>query len=398
VKVLQLSTYPIKVPRHGGQIRVYQIGQKLRELGHEVEHLSFSELSHKYFNKESDFIMQDSLLNREISTLYSTDLATSIVCEKNKKCLNFLMKKIKEFRPDFIFLEQPWLWPALKKIQNKQPELINNIVYSSQNVEFLTKETLFKSNAVEDKDDVVQKIKSIELDLIENSHYIVSCTESDAALYKELSGKNSIVCHNGVSNIIKNDEVYKLRQSLRSKLGNKQYALFVGSSYPPNAQGFWDNLGSSMGWLNMDEFIFSAGGCSNILESFMPKDNSICSYLNFDKIKRLGLVSENELSALIQESSMIILPISDGGGSNLKTAEAIISCKPVVASEKACRGFSDVEQYSNFYICNGSDEFKNKMKTLFSEGNQVELSLDEIRLREKVCWNECLKNLSEVVI
>ncbi|HGS4674569.1 glycosyltransferase [Vibrio cholerae] len=398
MKVLQLSTYPIKVPRHGGQIRVDQIGKKLQSLGYDVKHLSFSELSHKYFNKESDFIMDDVLLRKEITTLYSTDLATAIVCEKNTRCLNFLIENLKKFKPDFIFLEQPWLWPAVKKIRTSHPELINKIIYSSQNVEFLTKKTLFESNNVEDIDDVVSKIEDIEIDLLNNSSSVIACTKSDAEQFLSLAlaDLQPIICPNGVSEFTKNSEVAILRNQLKKKLGDKKYALFVGSAYPPNAQGFWDNLGHSMGWLSMDEFIFSVGGCSNILEHFMPKNRDISSYVNFDKIKRLGFVTDNELTALIQEASVIILPISDGGGSNLKTAEAILSGKPVVATKMACRGYDRIAEYSNFSIREPGTDFINEVKR-YLQLVPDELSVKELELRKEVTWEHALSSLGMII-
>ncbi|MCX9538429.1 glycosyltransferase, partial [Vibrio cholerae] len=247
-------------------------------------------------------------------------------------------------------------------------------------------------------DDVVSKIEDIEIDLLNNSSSVIACTKSDAEQFLSLAlaDLQPIICPNGVSEFTKNSEVAILRNQLKKKLGDKKYALFVGSAYPPNAQGFWDNLGHSMGWLSMDEFIFSVGGCSNILEHFMPKNRDISSYVNFDKIKRLGFVTDNELTALIQEASVIILPISDGGGSNLKTAEAILSGKPVVATKMACRGYDRIAEYSNFSIREPGTDFINEVKR-YLQLVPDELSVKELELRKEVTWEHALSSLGMII-
>ncbi|MDV7104208.1 glycosyltransferase [Vibrio sp. TH_r3] len=399
MKILQLSTYPIKEPRHGGQIRVYQIRKQLEKLGHDVISVSFSEVSHVHFDDEYDFIMDSHQLSQEISTPYATDLATALICEKSKKCQSFLVHHLKEHLPDYIFIEQPWLWPAVKRIKQKHPNLIKKIIYSSQNVEFETKKSLFSNNMIQDNDNVVDTIKSIEMDFINNADDVICCTNNDADIYFTLMNKNAHVCPNGVAPILNNDRVTAIRKSLRKKLGKrKKYALFVGSAYPPNAQGFWDNLSGSLSWLGMDEFIFSVGGCSNILDDFMPKEADIASYLNFDKVKRLGYVSNEELSALIYECTLIILPISDGGGSNLKTAEAIISNKPVVATEMSCRGFDNFDKYTNVFVCGNDTQFREKIKYCFENTLCTELNEEEKNSRARVYWTNTLKGIKNVVV
>lgn len=395
MRVLQIATYPIQRPLHGGQIRVSNIHAHLKRLDCDVRSISFSEPSHKYFDDDRDLILKYNELNKEIQTPFSTDLATALVSKNSKQYYRFLKKHMDEFSPDYIFLEHPWVWPLVKRYLKNKPREVK-IIYSSHNVEYLTKHSLFKSNNITDANNVVEKIKSIEFDLIKHCNFVIACTPNDLNHYVEsanLDKKKGILCPNGVSPI--SHEIRENR-SFIDILAGRKYALCVGSAYPPNAQGFWKMMGSSLAWLKEDEFIFVAGGCSSILEDFCPKEGELLNMINFGKIKRLGIVNNSELHTLINCANAIILPITDGGGSNLKTAEAIISMKPVVATKTSCRGFDDVEEYSQFHIADSSKAFKAGIKKYLRENTKLTFSDKEKELRKKVLWSNTLVDLKKI--
>ena len=53
----------------------------------------------------------------------------------------------------------------------------------------------------------------------------------------------------------------------------------------------------------------------------------------------LGLVDPVVLEALLTRAAVILLPKTRGGGSNLKTSEALLARRPVVATRLAFAGF-----------------------------------------------------------
>ena len=57
------------------------------------------------------------------------------------------------------------------------------------------------------------------------------------------------------------------------------------------------------------------------------------------ELVRLPAASEDAKNLLILNASAVLLPIEAGGGTNLKTAEALLSGSPVVATTRALRGF-----------------------------------------------------------
>ncbi len=392
MNVLQISTYPIVRPLHGGQIRVKEIREELANLGHEIRSISFSEFSHQYYDDELDFKLSDTVLNRIVKTPFSNDLATALESEKSKGMHNFLKKHLLEFKPDYIFLEQPWLWPLVKNFLEEGLLVNTQLVYSSQNIEYLTKKSIFESNKIVDTCDVINSIKKLESDLCNHASVVIGCTQTDLDEFAKLGAKKLVLCPNGITT---NTPTTTAINKIKHLIGKREYALFVGSAYPPNAQGFWAMLGNSMAWLNPDQMIIAVGGCSLILEDFAPEQSRIYDFVNFDRIKRLGFVENDELAALIDGAKMLILPITSGGGSNLKTAEAIMSCKPVVATEKACRGFDLTNKLSNFEICYEQSDFIDGIKKAF-DNPCSSIGTEELNLRESVLWKNTLERLDTV--
>ena len=394
-KILQLSTYPIKNPLHGGQIRVSQIRKFFEQNNYIVKSLSLSEMSHLDYS-EDDMILNADELNSLVTVDFCTDYATSLISVKDKY-FEFLKKNILDFNPDIILLEQPWLYPAIKKmLDEKYLKSDIKIIYSSQNIEYKTKKSLLESHFQTGKnvDEVINAIKKLEYDLCQISSAVICCTQIDADEFINMGAKTTIVCNNGVS---KRTENQIDLQQIDESLNGRKYILFIGSAYPPNALGFWEMMGESLAYLPPDCNILVAGGVSNNIEHYMPENAKLYSFVNMDKIKKLGFLSEEFLAALIQKASIILFPITVGGGSNLKTAEAIASQRPVVATTVACRGFDFVKQLSNFKIADNKNDFIKSIKIFLESNTLNEISQTQEDLRNSVYWENTLKRLKEIL-
>ncbi len=390
-KVLQLSTYPIKNPLHGGQIRVSQIRKYFEQNNCVVRSLSLSELSHGAYT-EDDMLVNDYDLNSLVSVYFCTDYATSLISVQGKY-FEFLKKNILAFAPDVIMVEQVWLWPAIKRMLDEGHLKSDvKIVYSSQNIEYKTKKSLLESHDIRGKnvDEVIDGIRQLEFDMCEASDVVVCCTQIDADEFISMGAKSTIVCNNGVAKRVVNPEELK---HIDDVLCGRKYALFVGSAYPPNAIGFWEMMGESLAYLPPDSVVLAAGGVSKILENYMPENAKLYSYVSMDRIKKLGFVSEELLAALVEKASVILLPITVGGGSNLKTAEAIASCRPVVATTTACRGFDMIENLSDFIVTNNQDEYVKSVCEFMKNVDMNIVNDDEKLARESVYWENTLIDL-----
>lgn len=396
-KIIQLSTYPIKNPLHGGQIRVSQIRKFFEQKNCIVKSLSLSEMSHKEYS-DNDILVSEDELKKIVSIPFCNDYATALISVKGKY-FEFLKQSILSFEPDILMLEQVWLWPVVKYLLKKNIFKNNiKIIYSSQNVEYKTKKQLMDKHFLGGKkvEDIIYNIKRLEMELIEVSDFVICCTSTDADEFIKMGAKSILICNNGVDRKFAHKDDLDFVENI---LMGRKYAFFVGSAYPPNAIGFWEMMGESFAFIPPDCIVLVVGGVSQILESYMPVKAKLYSNVSLDRIKNLGIVSNELLAAFIEKAQVILLPITIGGGSNLKTAEAIASCKPVVATTIASRGFDIVNQLSNFVVTDNKEEFIKSVYGFLDNYNIdiKQINVEEKKIRETVYWENTLNDLERIL-
>jgi hypothetical protein len=71
----------------------------------------------------------------------------------------------------------------------------------------------------------------------------------------------------------------------------------------------------------------------------------------------LGPVDEFCLDCAITNAHALLLPIQYGGGSNVKTAEALLSGRPMVATATAMRGFDGFRNMPGITLANDARDF-----------------------------------------
>ena len=69
-------------------------------------------------------------------------------------------------------------------------------------------------------------------------------------------------------------------------------------------------------------------------------------------------VSDEDLHFLFRDAKGILLPIAYGSGTNLKTAEALVSGLPIVATNAAFRGFEHFQKDKTIVITDNPVKFK----------------------------------------
>jgi glycosyltransferase involved in cell wall biosynthesis len=88
--------------------------------------------------------------------------------------------------------------------------------------------------------------------------------------------------------------------------------------------------------------------------------------VNRARLVPCGFQDVEQLDALLEYANAVLLPITIGEGSNLKTAEALVSTLPIVATTKAFRGFEHFGNSPGVYIADTADEFQAVTRSLMS--------------------------------
>ena len=217
----------------------------------------------------------------------------------------------------------------------------------------------------------------------------IACTESDAIVLRGFGARRIVIAHNG---IVERHADSRALRDWRWHLGDKRFALFVGSAYPPNAAGFWEIFAPSLAFLAPDQRILAVGGVSALLTEY--GSYKMWQGVNDSRLIRAGFQSEDALAALIDLATCIVLPITRGGGSNIKTAEAVYSRKPVIGTSKSFCGHERTLALPHVFAVDEPAEFRRLVKAALEE-TLPPAAADDPQLRASVLWNETLARLPD---
>lgn len=391
LRVLQLSTYPARIPRHGGQARVASIRAILEGAGHEVRTLAVYEPEH--YGSEAveshDIAFPMTSAFRERALPFCSDYASGEFLAGDERAFQKFASVVTRFAPDIVTLEQPWLWPGIARLRREVPDLAFKIVYSSQNIESPLKREILANLSGSDVEAIVTRIETRQREVAAASDLTIACTDSDAAVLRDFGARRVAVAHNG---IVARDADPRMVSDWEWHLGGRQFALFVGSAYPPNGVGFWEIFGPSLAFLAPGQCILAVGGVSGLL--VQHAEYSAWQGINDSRLIRAGFQSEEALAALIALASCVVLPITRGGGSNIKTAEAIHSGKPVIGTTKSFRGHERTLTLPHVYCTDEPAEFRRLVKATL-DGSLPPCGDDNPALRRSVLWSETLAALPD---
>jgi glycosyltransferase involved in cell wall biosynthesis len=263
--------------------------------------------------------------------------------------------------PDAIIFDHPWLWTEAKKLKYIFPNV--KLIHSSHNIEFLTKSDLLQGLNQDAKIDAVKYVRSVEEEIAIECDLILCVTELDKLWFQNNGAKNVIDANNGT-----------LTTPQRVSSTNK-YALVIGSGHPPNVEGSIKYLYDATEWMPENSRLIYVGSICEGLRGNVGREIDLAKDT---EVVFLGSRSDEELNKLIASANVILLPIPYGGGSNLKTAEAICSGRPIVGTTKSLRGFENFIGSRNTVVEDDLDSFKEacfnfmeeKLPTVYRYGHE----------------------------
>ena len=349
-RILQCTTFSLKNPDHGGKLRSFFIRKSLRNF-YNVETLSFDWRPYEDLNS-FDVKISKKLTKGDLGLF--CDLLIEDYLEENSHVFKKLAKKISNFCPNIILLEQPYIWPLIKKcIKEEVISQNTKIVYSSHNIEFEMKDEIYKKYC-SNKDirlKYLNRIKAMEEEVISNCALAFAVSDNDAEFIKvKYPNKKVKVFKNGslTPRVNPLDLLSKAKWINNFKKHKKNW-VYIASWHPPNIEGLFSLIQTISRKnknieANFNLWVLGDVG-SGIKEKF--KQNNIKIY---PWLKILGHVSSRDVNQSIIYSSGVVLPIWEGGGSNLKTSQALLSGKCVIASKPSLRSFEDSEKEEGVFV------------------------------------------------
>lgn len=397
-RILILGTYPVYPAMHGGQKRTAALIAKYEALGHEVKYLSICTPGNYPRYSANDLRIEKTAMNKALAPLPSptfTELAVCRAAAHDDHIVGQFKKVVSRFKPTLVEYEQGYVYEFVKGINDNPLDGVD-IIFSSHNVEWQMKQeiALTEGCTTEDITSYVEAVRDLEVELLTVAKYVVVVTDADAAAYQVMvreSVVKTIIAHNGINPLDLATADRHYWQELKKKSGVERLIVYVASAHPPNLHGF-RKLIDGVGFLPFTARIVIAGGVSDILRTMTKKTADIQLSTLQNRTILAGRLSEERLQGLIAEADAIMLPILEGGGSNLKTAEAIIADKPIVATSHAFRAYEAYEHYPNTYIADTPESFQQGiLKALYTP--TVARSEAEQDQAVDVTWERCLMPL-----
>ncbi|AVF37022.1 hypothetical protein [Rahnella sikkimica] len=388
MKILQMATYDVEQPDHGGKLRSHHIRRSLRTQ-FTVETLSFEWNDEEDASSLSVQLDQNRWAEFGISGMLS-DWGICVFLEKSEKCYEQVCRNVRAFSPEIILLEQPFLWPLVERFINDgtlSPSV--KVIYSSHNIEVVMKRQIYQDLfSPEIAKQYTDYVDNIERGVINYCSGAIAVSEIDAKYINKISpGTQVQIYFNGHSRPQNGPEDKKWQSRFANRDANW---VFVGSWHPPNINGLRDlviSLSRQEG--DKDFAMWVLGSVGNGLAATTPNfDAKDYPWLNIT-----GLVSAEDIDSAILCSSGIVLPIWEGGGSNLKTAQALLSTKCILGSEFSFRAFEHVLDEPGVFLVKDADSLAKLVTETHPEPNYIR--------SEKVYaleWERVLQTLPNFVL
>jgi glycosyltransferase involved in cell wall biosynthesis len=406
--ILILNTYSIKNPISGGQRRAAAIADKYRELGLEVYYVGI--YSYTSVGPDMNTVGPYDVQIRDKKSLdyidalhheYIGDVGVGEVAINDDYVYQELIRRIQKYQPRYIELEHPYLLPFIEKAKSEGHLSDQIIIHSSHNVEYLMKKEMLDADTSitdERKAEIVARVKELEGRLCKVADFTLAVTEADATKFRSFGAKKVIIAPNAIGEPTRDAKATQALRKLREKEGTSKTIVFVGSAHPPNLQGYLDVVGTRLGFLPKGSKLVVAGTVCWMIQDYIWRQSPIEQSTFHLRTQLAGRVSDAELAAILELADLIILPITTGGGSNLKTAEAIYSGKQVLGTEFSFRGFEKYANLPGITLVKTKAEFHQKMAELTTGVvKQPKRSAAEVRRAAEVLWPNALGGLQEIV-
>lgn len=286
--------------------------------------------------------------NNKIHTLISNFLLYANYLSYNTE--RKILKKIKENDYELIFLDTSNYGRLVRKIK----EINSNIKIFTffHNIEYDYVKAIIKTD-----NSILKYLNYIKLRssfyneklAVKHSDYLITLNPRDTKrLYEVYNGKSNLELPVTFED--------KFSENINNSLEEKDYILFIGSLFFANYHGIKWFVENVMPYINKKLLIVG--------KDFETKK----SELERKNVEVIGSV--DDLTPYYLNASCMIMPIFEGAGMKVKTAEALMYGKTIYGTTEAFEGY-EVEYNKVGGLCNTKEEFiekiNNDKKIIFNE-------------------------------
>lgn len=389
-RILGLGTYPIQKPVHGGQRRVAAFKNFYEREGIQYTYASIYNEAHY---PASNVGQHDCPLDTSKTELWLTNVIGDVMSGRQGASDPATFRQFsalaERMAPGALQLEHPFMWPVAKRLRQSAGSRKPLLIYSSHNVEAPLKRAILASWGIssELRNKICSEIEQMEAEIVREADLIVCVSEADREYYRsELSSLSPVV-------IVRNGADRPDRcappcpPDALSRFHDRPYLMTVSSSHVPNIEGLCHYV--------IEHGVFCVppipsfaicGGIAGPVRDHPEYQRYLAA--NSKRVQFFADISNAELSAIKQSCHGVFLPIRSGGGTNLKTAEALALGKWVVASSTALRGFETFLSAEGAVIADTPADFRRAMREVLQRP-RLELTERSRVARDALYWDRC---------
>jgi glycosyltransferase involved in cell wall biosynthesis len=389
-RVLGFGTFPTIKPVHGGQRRVAALRSFYQRIGIEYVHacIYHSEAYAPPLVEPHDIplILPES---DEGPIPLIGDILSGRQGASNEASFRHFLNVTEQLKPDALQLEHPFMWPLAKRLRETLGASTLPLIYSSHNVEAPLKDAILSSGGVafDVRMRICDGIERMEAEICGKATLVVCVTAAEQSHYlRYCSPDNIIVVPNGVD---RPPGVIQDSVRCREIFQGRPFVFMVGSAYPPNIEGacrYFFRDGAFM--VPPVKSIAVCGGVSNGILGHPAYQRFLTA--NSRRVHFFPEIEDSELWSVKAACHVVALPIDTGGGSNLKTAEALALGKWTVATPVAMRGYEGFMDAEGLIIANDSISFRRAIAQAL-RSPPLAISDASRRAREAVYWDRCFE-------
>lgn len=256
-----------------------------------------------------------------------------------------VLKIVDEENIDYVHLDSS-IYGSLAKFIRMHNKDVKIVVYF-QNVEYDFLKSICWHTSLEGllMGYMLPLVKLSEKYSLTYSNTIISLHKKDSERLKELYGKSA----NYEIPITLNDD--NIKREKEKLYGEKLRLLFFGSRFKPNIEAVKILVKKILPQVMKSVELLIAGDGMNTLAD---------EYSNYDNVTIKGFVED--INDIYAWADLVILPIYSGAGMKVKTAEALLYGKNMLASDMALEGY-DVDNVPGILRCHTIDDFVKGINT-----------------------------------
>ena len=379
MRVLMFGPWPIARFRHGGQIRADRIAAAYRSRGHEV---SFAGIVEPNLPR-SDMGPHDVAIDVKVMEFISRSGLPFQVslweafAQIPEHFVHFV-RLVEQVRPAVVQFEEPALWPVVRALLREGRLDGVRVVHSSYNFETDHRRDVANIKGPV-QEYVLKHVAATEREIAAVSDLVVTVSDADAASFRAIGAAKVVVARNGCRPLAPHPDALR---AVDAYFGEQRFALFVSSAHLPNMQGLLDLTRVPVESLS-GRLVICGSVCDLLTEH--RSASSLIRHATF-----MGMVDVALLDALLTRAAVVLLPKTTGGGSNLKTAEALHSYRPVVATTQAFVGFEPWRNAPGVTVFDDPVGFWRQVRWHLANP-LVDISTAWCAQREGLLWENCLQ-------